>query len=242
MSIYSQLVSPSSEFINGSSILSLNEGVEVYTHCMEAPSNFCEPNLSNSEFNNINGLPGTYDTNPGQWRMRLLDNAAARAVMQQAQSAGTWNLVLGGGPWIFETLINVGTLSTAADEYVIVAGFIDGRANDAISDGVYWEYDRTNSVNWIGVTESGGTRTEIDSSVAVSTGTSAWVKLRFEVNAAGTSIEFFLNGTSVGTSTTNITSNGMQYFIRAMKSASSGAQNILYIDYIYVRNDLTTAL
>lgn len=228
--------------INGQTPLTMNQGVEKFTHCMETPANWCEANLANSEFSNINGLPGTYTTHPGQWRMRLLNDPAARVVMQQAGSAGTRNIVVGGGEIIYETLINVGTLSTAADEYIILNGLVDGRAADTITDGIYWEYDRTNSVNWIGVTESGGTRTEVDSGVAVSVGTSAWVTLTIVINAAGTSVEFFLNGTSAGTSTTNITSNGMQYFIRSEKSASTGSQNVLYIDYIYFRNTLTTEI
>lgn len=230
------------EFLNTYPVLSLNQGLEFFTHCFEDPTVCLTTNLSNAELNNMNGLSGTKTTHPGQWRMRLNNNAAARAVFQQSGASATRNIEFGGGVWLTEALVNVGTLSTAADEYIITIGYVSGRNNDAITDGIYWEYDRTNSVNWIGVTESSSTRTEVDSGTAVSTGASAWVKLGILVNAAGTNVDFYLDGTLVGSSTTNITSTALQFFIRAEKSASTGTQDVLYIDYIYIRNTLTTEI
>lgn len=228
--------------ISGLTPLTLNEGFEFSTHCIETPALTVDTNLSNGTIVNTDPRSGQVALHPGMWRFRLDDNAAARAVMQESSAAATRPLAFGGGSWIMETLINFETLSTATNEYVAMWGWADARANDAIADGVYFEYDRTNSVNFIGVTEASGTRTEVDSMIAVSTTASTWVKLRIEVNAAASSVEFFVNGTSIGTSTTNIPSSGdMNYFVRAIKSASDAAQTIFYMDYFYLRNQLTTS-
>lgn len=229
--------------LNGLTPLSLNQGFEFFTHCVETPDLSVDINVANGSVVNTDPRSGQAALHPGMWRFRLDDNATARAVMQESSANATRPLQFGGGTWVFETLVNFETLSTASDEYVAMWGFADARANDAISDGVYFEYDRTNSVNFIGVTEASGTRTEVDSMVAVSTTASTWVTLRIEINAAASSVEFFVNGTSVGTSTTNIPSSvDMNYFVRVIKSASTGAQNIFYMDYFYLRNELTTAV
>jgi|GEM_PF-6433717 len=227
------------DVIESLSKLSLNKGFEYYTHCVEDPLVSYQVNLASGSIVNTDPRSGELAKHPGQWRFRLDNSASARAVLQESSASATRHYVLGCGSWVFETLVNFETLSTASDEYVSIFGLLDGRANDSISNGIYFEYDRTNSVNFIGVTENSSTRTEIDSSVAVPTTSTVWTKLRIEINAAGTSIEFFVNGVSIGTSTTNIYAGDMQQMIRAMKSASTGSQNVMYLDYVYLRNQLT---
>ena len=229
-----------SQVLPGLNSLSLTQGFEKFTHCMEDIPLFMSVNSSNAENSNINPFEG--DEHPGQWRMRILDNATAYSNFQQASNAGLYPIELGGGSWRYEILVNLAQLSTAANEFILTAGFIDARNNDAINNGVYLEYDRTNSTNWIGVTESGGTRTEVDSGEAVATGTGNWTTLRFDINAAGTEVEFFINGTSVGTSSTNIPSAGLQYHFKVAKSASNTANTFFFIDYLYIRNQLTTTI
>lgn len=232
-----------SQAITGLNNLSLNQGFEFYTHCIETPALTVDINVANGSAVNTDPRSGQAALHPGMWRFRLENDANARIVMQESSANATRPLEFGGGTWILETLINFETLSTAADEYVAMWGFADARANDAISDGVYFEYDRTNSVNYIAVTEASGTRTEIDSGIAVSTTASTWVKLRIEINADASSVEFFVNSTSIGSSTTNIPASvDMNYFVRAIKSASTGSQNIFYMDYFYLRNQLTTVI
>jgi hypothetical protein len=226
--------------LEGLSALTMNQGFEFSTHCFQLPDVDMKSNVSGGSVNNGNGRTGTQGLHPGQWRFRLDNSATARAVVELTESSVTYPFLLGGGTWIFETLVNFETLSTAANEYVATFGLIDGRNNDAISEGVYFEYDRTNSVNFIGVTESGGTRTEVDSSVAVAVADTDWFTLRFEINADASSVEFFVDGTSIGTSTTNITSSDLQLLIRGLKSASTQNTNAFYTDYIYLRNELTT--
>lgn len=70
------------------------------------------------------------------------------------------------------------------------------------TDGIYFEYDRaTHGANWHAICRSNGTETATDTSTAVTTNL---VNLKAIVNAGGTSVEFFIDGTSVATITTNI--------------------------------------
>ncbi|MEN8236146.1 MAG: hypothetical protein ABFQ95_01135 [Pseudomonadota bacterium] len=225
--------------LSGLTQLTMNQGLEYSSHCIENATQNFEVNLASASINNTDGRSGQGGLHPGQWRFRL-DNSTGRAVVQHSSAAATRMIYLGSGSWTFEVLVNFETLSTALDEYITMWGLADARSDDVISDGVYFEYDRTNSVNFIGVTESGGTRTEVDSLIAVSTTATTWRKLRFEINAAATSVEFFVDGVSIGTSSTNITSNDLQFFIRADASTATGAKNVFYLDYVYLRNELTT--
>lgn len=110
-------------------------------------------------------------------------------------------VVFGDGAAEYEALIYIPTLATATDDYVLRIGMGDTANADHV-DGIYFEYARASSVNWRVKTANNSSRTVVTSSVAVTAG--AWHKLRFKVNSAGTSVEFFVNGTSVGTITTNI--------------------------------------
>ena len=56
-------------------------------------------------------------------------------------------------------------------------------------------------------------------SVAATTG---WVRLKIIVNSAGTSVEYFINGTSVGSSTTNIPTVGMSVAVGIDHGAGGG--------------------
>jgi hypothetical protein len=97
--------------------------------------------------------------------------------------------------------VQVSQLQTSADHYAFRVGFLDATAAKP-TDGAYIEYDTSASANWRYCTANNSVRTETASGTAVTAG--AWHLLAIEVNAAGTSAEFFLNGASLGTITTNI--------------------------------------
>jgi len=229
-------------FIEDFPQLKLNEGLEIFSHCnvdIVLQGEF-RSSISNSEINVAVDRTGTEATHPGQWRFRLNDNATARA---NAQWDAIRDSKFGSGSWVLETVFNVETLSTATNEYILINGFCDAANGSAITDGIYFEYDRTNSVNYIAVCEASGTRTEVDTGVAVSTTSTVWPKQRIIVNADATSVTFYIDGSLVATITTNIPSSAShQPYFGIFKSTSTAAQNILYLDYIYVRNQLTTTI
>lgn len=147
-------------------------------------------------------------------------------------------LLLGGGPILIEALINVGSLGAAADDYIIDLGFGDLAASGELTNGVYFSYERAVSTNWLMTTASAGSRTKTSSGVAVATG---WVKLGFRINPAASSVEYFINGVSVGTVVTNIpTAVRVGPVIRATKS-SGATSRIVAVDYFTMQTVMTTA-
>jgi len=178
----------------------------------------------------VAGHPGIVALNTG--------STAANGRMRLIPSVLT-STVLGGGVMVFKGGVNVQDLSTAADEYQFIIGLGDGNTSGAQTDGVYFEYDRTTNTNWLATTVAGGTSTQTDTSVAVATST--WVNLTYVVNAGATSIEFFIDGVSVATNTTNIPSGACTPYIRILKSADSGSQRTVWTDYYYLNQMFTTS-
>ncbi len=64
--------------------------------------------------------------------------------------------------------------------------------------------------------------------------TTSYVDLRWELNADATSVEFFINGTSVGTITTNIPATQMD-LVGTMIKATGTTLRRSYLDYVGLR-------
>lgn len=163
-------------------------------------------------------------------------NATAYAAITTNASV----LVLGGGIWIFETVLRIDNLS-GTPSYMVHAGFGNQTANAEHTEGVSFRYTHTeNSGAWLGYTVSGGSTTTVNSAVTVAVDT--WYKLRIEINAAGSSVEFFINGASIGTSSTNIPTSAIGVVpAKIRKTSSTTTQRNLFVDYAYVFHQLTTA-
>lgn len=156
--------------------------------------------------------------------------------------------VLGNGAYSYETALTVPVLSNATDRYQFIAGFYDVNSAANQTDGVYFLYDEGGvstssaaSANWQVVTSSNSARTFTTTSTAVSN--AAYQTLRIEVNAAGTSVGFYIDDVLAATHTTNIPTTitritNYGYFL--IKSA--GTTNVeIFADFMRVKNVFTTA-
>jgi hypothetical protein len=135
---------------------------------------------------------------------------------------------LGGGVTTWAARVLIETLSTIAEEYIAAVGISLGESPG--DRGVNFVYDRLTSPNWIMVCQDGGGTTSTPTAVPVTTG---WVTLSAVVNAAATSVEFFINGVSVGTVVTNIPDGATEFLttnFSASKSAGA-ADRTFYVDY-----------
>lgn len=145
---------------------------------------------------------------------------------------GESSILFGSASLSSEWRLRMGTLSTAAQEYNVYVGFIDnmGAVAEPV-DGVYFKYDRNTSVNWIITTSNNSTRTNTTTGVAVSATT--FQKLKAVVNDTGTSVEFFIDGVSVGTHTTNIPTGAGRWTGFGTKiEKTAGTTNVsMYVDY-----------
>lgn len=149
---------------------------------------------------------------------------------------GGVSIILGGGQLICEYLIRIPTLATVTDNYVQRWGLGDVAGADQ-ANGVYFEYDRAASGDVFRVrTASASTRTTVVTAQAVAAST--WYKLRAVVNAAASSVEFFINGASVGTIATNIPTASISPFMHSVRTA--GASRSFRIDYFYLTQTFTT--
>lgn len=153
---------------------------------------------------------------------------------------GVQSVRLGGGVLIVEMMVRLEDLSTVAQEYDVYVG-ISNKATPGTDHWVYFAYDRNTSTNWRIRTRDNGTETDTDSGVAVAADT--WVKLRFEINAAATSVEYFIDDSSVGTISSNIpTAAGREVSPRLTIQKSAGTTaRLMYVDWYGYEQVYTTA-
>jgi len=159
--------------------------------------------------------------------------------------------IFGGGAWVFETFVNVETLSTVTERFRFIAGFGSSATNGAEGNGAFFTYDEGATQNGTAATPNWQTQTCVGSVRTLTTTTtavvaSAWTKLRIEVNAAATSVTFYVNGTLVATHTTNIptwvsAANPRGFNVKQSIVKTTGLTNrSVFCDYLGYENRLTT--
>jgi len=166
----------------------------------------------------------------------------------QHLSSGVLSIYLGNGAWVFETSINLSNLSTALERFRTFHGFSSLVGQGTETDGVFFTYEEGGifngtaaSPNWQCVTVANSVRTLTTTSTAVTA--SAWNKLRIEVNAAGTSVAFYVNGTLVATHTTNIPLGSNSRYLnikQGLYKATGLTSRNMYVDYLGYENIQTT--
>jgi hypothetical protein len=148
-------------------------------------------------------------------------------------------MIIGGGNFYFETVVNIQNLGVmGGDDYKVFFGLHDGWIfTNPPNNGFFFEYFVDTSANWIINSANGGTTTSTTTSTAVATG---WTRLSFFYTVSTTTAQFFINGISVGTINTNISTNGISPCWTVFKT--NGTTNrVFYIDYVDLMVDLTTA-
>jgi hypothetical protein len=183
-----------------------------------------------------------YDQNEnghyGTIKLHTSTNASAKAMMKSTR----YGFRPGNGPIRGAFLIKINALSDGTDTFVIDVGCSDAdNEGSTQANGIYFYYTHSaNSGNWICRCRSSSTDTDINTSTAPVANT--WTLLEFEVNAGGTSVEFFIDQSSEGSTSTNIpsaaSSCGGPYF-RIVKSAGT-TERQLFADFALVYQQLTS--
>ena len=183
-----------------------------------------------------NNSVGTTTTGVGEQQAPgiLTCSTAAGATARAGYITNTSTAIrLGGNEAVVEMRVRIPTLSDGTQTFTVRGGFMSDMGGDA-PNGVFWRYTHSvNSGNWQGVARTNNIETATNFSTAPVT--SGWQRLTIVVNAAGTSAEFFINGTSVGTVASNIpTASSRETAIgfSIIKSAGTTARTLL-MDYIY---------
>lgn len=180
---------------------------------------------------------------PGVIRSTTGTTATGRSSLLTAVTS----VALGAGVTIVEAAVNVTTLSDVTNRFQLVVGMLDTQTAANQVDAVAFVYDEggvstgsSASANWQCVCVANSVRTWSTTSVPVSAG--SWVKLRIEINAAGTSVTFFINDASVATIAANIptgTARALGFGWLLIKSLGTTARTV-DLDYIGFDLVLTT--
>lgn len=181
---------------------------------------------------------------PGQIQLDTGTTATGYAyiyLVSGGNSQSQESITVNGGDEI-EFAVNIPTLAVGGgQDYILRLGLCDTFPDcaGAGGDGVYFEYDRATSTNWRYATVNNGIGTKSTSSTAVATG---WHRLKIVVNSAATGVDFYVDGTSLGTAiTTNIpTARATQPGLGIIKTNGT-INSTIKVDYFQYRNSLTTA-
>lgn len=140
-------------------------------------------------------------------------------------STGTTLFYISGGTMTAEGMIKWAAVSAASD--LVIFGFADSISSSP-TNGCYFRYNGSTDF-WECVTESSSVETATTTSI---TDTAVWRRLTIVVNAAGTSVEFFIDGSSVAVHTTNIpsTSTSMLVNLKGI-NLSTGDVRVDYLMY-----------
>lgn len=157
-------------------------------------------------------------------------------------STATNAIRLGGGVVRYVTRVRLSALSDGTDRFTVRIGFDDkGTGSGAATNAVgFRAVDNENSGNWRAVCRANSAETTIDSAIAPVT--SGWVTLAFEVNEDASSVQFWIDGTSLGSITTNIPNiAGREVGINTRIEKSIGTNSrTLYTDLIAVSVEIAS--
>ena len=216
--------------------------------------------------NNAGSVPTSYNTvitlssgNATARSVATTNRTNQQGIIQHSTGTGASNftgyaygssLYIGSGTISLETYLTVETLSTVTERFMTYFGYAGGSSNYLnIPSGIFFSYDEG------GVVFSGGITTpnwkcytRVASGAVTVTTTSTvvnanqWYKLRIDINAAGTSVTFFINDVLVATHTTNIPSSTTVIAPISIihKSAGTTARTML-TDYFMYEEIFTNA-
>lgn len=178
--------------------------------------------------NGISGHPGIITIRPGTV-------ATGRAGIGLGGN-GANTMVVGDGEIICTWLIRSASVLSTLEMIVIGLGDTLATVGDQ-ANGIYFQVLSADT-NWFIVSSNASTRTRVDTGIAYATNT--WIKLKFTINADGTSIQANINGSNVGTAiTTNIPTSAISPLAK-VDGIAGGTASDTDIDIFKLTKTLTT--
>lgn len=175
---------------------------------------------------------------PGVYSLSTGASSSASGYLRAGNSNGT--LMIGGGVIVYEQLIKLDNVSSGSETFTLHFGFFEASYGITFSGNHHIKLVHDgSSANWQTSTKNNGTMTTLTSSTPVATG---WTKLRIVVNAAASSVAFFVNGVELSTSpmTNNIPDPADSVTFGFGLSKQLGATpRELHTDYVAVFQKLT---
>ncbi len=156
-------------------------------------------------------------------------------IINNGSETNNGHIKVGGGEITLIWVIKQGALASSGS-YTQRVGFFD--ALGTINNGIYFQYtDTANSGAWQLITKNGGSTTTANSADTVTTD---WTALKIVVNAAGTSVSFFVDDVECANSpvATNIPTGGLYIGYDFTRTTDN---NTHYADLMIVQKALTSA-
>lgn len=160
---------------------------------------------------------------------------------------GNTSLFIGQGAISIETYTTIETLSNATERFFTFFGYGVPSYWQNTSNGIFFSYDEGGvqyfggnaTPNWKCYTRAGSTVTMTITTIPVVA--RQWYKLRIDINNAGNSVGFYINGTLVATHTTNIpaSTTGMSVVNLITKTVGTTART-MQTDYFMYKQIFTT--
>jgi hypothetical protein len=201
--------------------------------------------LANTGVVSVNVGAGFNDlaTHPGQILLSTGTVSAAGAAILRLAASGNDRgpFTIGGGAITAVWDIRTGALSDGTDTYTLYSGLTSGSDFSEPNDGFYFMYSHgLNSGNWVVKSAQNGSRTTGNSSTAVAANT--WYRLKIVINAAGTSVSFYVDDVLLtnGTIAATMPSQRFGAATSIVKSVGTAARFVA-LDMFTFYQELTTA-
>lgn len=131
---------------------------------------------------------------------------------------------------LVEWRIYLPNLSDGTNTYRVYAGLSNGGSTGFPTIGAWIDYLSTSSANWRMGTNNGGATTLTNSSVAVTA--AAWHRLTALKRAGSATLwEFFVDGVSIGTQSTNAPTSQPIYAMAKIESIAGGVARTMRVDW-----------
>ena len=135
---------------------------------------------------------------------------------------------------LLENLIQLSALSDGTNTYQFHFGWQNSISAINPTIALLFQYSSTlNSGNWVCYANNLGATTTVNTSTAAAAG--SWVKLKIVYTYSDTTARFYVNGTLVGTISTNITSNTSWQIGQQIVKSAGGTAAYFLIDYFKFR-------
>jgi hypothetical protein len=153
-------------------------------------------------------------------RVGIIQIASGTSTTGRCSLASGQVTVLGGGRVRFGTSLQLSDLSNGTNTFTWRLGLIDN-GGSAPSDAVMFRYtDSVNSGKWEGVCIASSVESTVDTGITADT---SWHTFEFEVNAAATSVQFYIDGAATGSPvTTHIPTTNVLCHVPAFVRRSAG--------------------
>lgn len=176
--------------------------------------------------------------NPGVISNASFPTGDSTLFLGTSNTTATPGFFIGYGAISCNWVVRINTASTVTNRYNLRIGLGDTFAGDQ-ANGCYFDYtDNVNSGNWVTKTAQAASRTATNTAVSTS---GAFANFGISVNAAGTSVVFTINGTTVRTETATIPTAAIAPFVQITRSAGTIAASSVYIDLFYLTQTLTVS-